>query len=403
MARVFNTSQFIDPNGPLLTQLYEGRIDKPLAELDKTDLDQGGVIRCMAELRLYHLPPYYSVPNSLKSRLQSSGSLLVEAEDPQNSLILERELCYVNSNLFGGIELRHTCSCGKQTKLVAGACTDCHVENLTNQFDEWKARRAIKLSEQYTGSQLEPHLVLDREDILAFCDIAECVGPVAGDSWVEVRDGLVEWLRLQGGTKLGGENWTSPKKVLLAIERGCSHCGVRVETDFLWSEELEDWEDGLCPECAQHFRTRQSWSSAVLDAKGLRQMLRTVPTVHYERCQYCQKDDFNYAIWGMCEECYIEWQDSYLDVTRLWDLASRHGSLAALLIRPSIDWLNYIRGLLPIKTKQHMTNAWNGDLKELTLRPDTRLRSAGRDPRRTKKLITCADVGVNIDEVLRCK
>jgi len=44
-----------------------------------------------------------------------------------------------------------------------------------------------------------------------------------------------------------------------------------------------------------------------------------------------------------------EWQDQFIDPNFLYGFVEEYGSLAALLVRSSSDWINYVKGTLQHK------------------------------------------------------
>ena len=140
------------------------------------------------------------------------------------------------------------------------------------------------------------------------------------------------------------DSWLSPKTILLASAIGCTDCGEKlaISSEELWYGENNHWADGLCPECKHKYPLEFEWSLPI--------KLRTnSPNVSYNVCQFCRRDTYDYAIWGLCEECYLEWQDSYIDPTKLYSFVDEYGALAALLIRPNIMWINYLKQTLEHK------------------------------------------------------
>ena len=129
--------------------------------------------------------------------------------------------------------------------------------------------------------------------------------------------------------------------MLLANLIGCVQCGVR-NTSNIWLGELEGWGDGLCPDCLPKHPLGHTWS--------LPTSLRTnSPLESYERCQVCLKADFDYTLWGHCEVCINDWQDQFLEADYLYHFVEEYGALAALLVRSSSDWINFLKDSLQHK------------------------------------------------------
>lgn len=135
--------------------------------------------------------------------------------------------------------------------------------------------------------------------------------------------------------------WDTPKKLLLAQVIGCRKCKVKLEETNIWFSEPTNWKDGLCPECISE---GYEWSLPQSN-------LAATPLESYPCCQVCGESHMDYAIWGMCETCYSEWQDQYLDPLTLFKFVEQFGSLAALLIRPSAAWPTFLKTALAYTLK----------------------------------------------------
>jgi len=137
------------------------------------------------------------------------------------------------------------------------------------------------------------------------------------------------------------ELWLSPKTMLLASLVGCTCCGVRNDSN-IWMGELEGWGDGLCPDCLKKFPLGYTWS--------LPKTVRSnTPLESYKECQICLSHEYDYSLWGHCEVCMQEWQDQFLDPLYLYNFVEEYGALAALLVRSSSDWINYLKDTLQHK------------------------------------------------------
>jgi hypothetical protein len=108
----------------------------------------------------------------------------------------------------------------------------------------------------------------------------------------------------------------------------------------VWSGELDGWGDGLCGDCLPRFPLGETWS--IYEAGN-------TPLQSYSKCQHCLTSDLPYAVWGMCEGCYQDWQDKFIEPDNLYDFVEEYGPLAALLIRSSAEWINYMKETLSHK------------------------------------------------------
>lgn len=360
--RVCNTKYIIDKDRPLVHDLYTQRIGKELSDLLTTDLDQGNVMRAMAELRLYHLPPYFEVPTKVKGRIQNAGCLLYDAESPITSARVERELIAEHSAIFAGIAPIANCPrCGEKKKITDhGVCANCKVLEMEQEVDG-KSWEEIQRWPKNTD----------------WLPLAASVDSIA-QLRTEYRNSLKP--------KLSDpyEPWTSPKKVLLAAEIGCTICKHKHDVKWLWSDDLSDWSDGTCPSC----KSSGLWS--VDHSKGPRWYRRTNTMSSYDQCTVCNHTTADYALWGMCHDCYANWQMSYYD--RPEQLAFHYGALATLLVWPSIEWVKHLRTKLPSSYIRRSMGAVS-HLEEFI--PHT--------PRvkRTPQPKTLAEAGVDLDSILR--
>ncbi len=299
MAKVMNTKWFIDRNAGIIDQLYVDRLGMAPEELTTADISDPTVLKALTELRLYRLPPYFKVPTPVKGRIQAQSSVCHDLEDPRRSLRVERELVHLNSVIFNTRVRHDECTkCGSRRASKDGLCYKCKAED----DDTGRPRQEVEreLSRVYNNLSVRR----DRSDALT---------------------------------------WYSPKTLLLADTIGCTFCGVRPEIESVWlGEGLDGWGDGLCPECLPRFPLGESWS--------LPKTLRAdTPSESFSKCQLCKKDEFDYAVWGMCELCYQEWQDRYVDPTSLYKFVDQYGALAALLIRSSVEWIAYMKDMLSHK------------------------------------------------------
>lgn len=315
--RVCNTKYIIDKDRPLVYDLYTERVRKPLADLLPTDIDQGNVMRALAELRLYHLPPYFDVPTKVKGRIQNAGCLLYDAESATTSARVERELIAEHSAIFAGIAPISRCPrCGEKKKLTEhGVCAECKILELERAVDgkTWEEIRRWPLDTDWSPLAASVDSLAQLK-----LEYRRSLKPRLSDPYVP---------------------WTSPKKVLLAAELGCMICKHKHTVEWLWSDDLSGWSDGTCPSC----KSSGLWS--IDHSKGPRWYRRTNTMSSYDRCAMCNSTEHEYALWGMCHECYANWQLSYYD--RPEQLAFHYGALATLLVWPSAEWVKHLRQRLP--------------------------------------------------------
>ena len=330
MAKVMNTKWFIDKNRFLIDQLYESRLGHNPKDLTVDSVNDPSCLKALVEMRLYRLPSYFQVPTVVKSRLQAQGALCYNLDDNRAANLLERELTQKFSGLFYVLRRHAPCTkCGTRRASVDGICYKCQSEN--------------------TAQAMELSKVFNRQKTVD----------------IEAPDG-----------------WYSPKTALMATEFGCSCCGERLKPDWLWNADLDGWGDGLCPKCLPNFPLGHTWSLPT-------NIRANCPTESYECCQTCGSKDYPYAMWSMCEVCYGEWQDRYVDPDTLYELVDRWGALSGLLIRSSADWITYLRGQLENKY------CWN-----------TRTKSFPKDhvivPWQPKlpKMRSLKDAGVKLHEML---
>lgn len=359
--RVCNTKYMIDKNRPLVQDLYEERVGMQLIDLTPQDIDRGEVMRALAELRLYRLPPYFDVPTKVKGRIQNAGCLLHDSESPITSAAIERELINEGSGIFAGIAPHRECpQCHKVGKIIdTGLCVDCMMNAIPD----------VEFEELRRWDQDEPWL------------------PLAASTTTMSQFKQEYKKSLRPALSLPYTPWTTPKKTLLAAEIGCTMCSTRHKVKWLWSDDLSDWGDGVCPQCT----SEGLWSTAQLSAHGPRWYRRATPRATYDKCTVCKSSFTDYALWGMCHECYANWQTSYYDRPEF--LAFKYGALACLLVWPSNEWVKHLRSRLPgnyVRKTNHTSN-----LEEFI----------PRTPKVRKKNIpkTIAEAGVDIDSYLRRK
>ena len=327
--RSIDTSTIVDRNQTKLLRLYEARCGHELSMLVGHDV--GRLMRTIVELRLFHLPPYRHVPTPIKNLL-SSQSYFPSIND--YATVVERELTLPGSLYFSGYAPRATCpECNTtNTRLVDGVCPKCAAPD-----DKPTQRRLYQLARNPAA----PH-------------------------------------------------YTSPKALFMAAEYGCALC--RRTVPFQWDGHLDDWEEGVCPDCQQRRMPYSEWAAAITEAPNVpRNYLITAPAYPHKQCTYCNTTQHPYAFWGMCTQCYTKFQDRYLNASIIERITYSIGPLALLLVRTDSEWLKYLaQGVVPRHRR-----AWtppDSTLEELT----------GPVTKTSKRRITTAkDIGLDIEALLR--
>jgi hypothetical protein len=143
----------------------------------------------------------------------------------------------------------------------------------------------------------------------------------------------------------------SPKHTLLAHLIGCRNCGKKHPIENVWTSPALGWMDGLCPDCKPK---RGIWHNSQYEPIG------------YDACQVCHNLHLPYAMWGMCMECYQNWQDTFLNEDVIYATAKQLGTSALLLIRPEVAWINYIKDNLPTS---YSRKGGNGDRRLVEFKP----------------------------------
>lgn len=258
-----------------------------IEDFNNPDINNPLVMKALTELRLYRLPPYFLVPTSVKGRIQAQSAPCYDLDNTY--LKVERELTQPFSPIFYSRQRHEPCTkCGARRASKDGVCYKCIAKNQEEERE---------LSKTYNNLAAPAHSPVD--------------------------------------------SWISPKTLLLANLVGCVHCGVRNESN-IWHGELDGWGDGLCPECLPKFPLGKVWS--------LPKTLRSnTPFESYGECQICLKNEFDYAVWGHCEICIQDWQDQFIDPKYLYGFVEEYGALAALLVRSSAEWINYLKDTLQHK------------------------------------------------------
>lgn len=319
--RVINTKYFIDKHKPVINAYYSTIITDNLAD--------PSTLRALLECKIYHLPYYFDVSRKTKIALTNTFRIT------DSNIDLEYHLLHTNSTIEG-VSNRQSCPVCHNTKRVIPygsreMCSDCWVDIFYKAHKLWKA--------QITWMIPQLHMFTLRENIHEsyappgyewLWEMESWKDLIDSNNWTEFEIRLKQLLKV---TKQRGMYVAhSPKKTLLATIIGCRHCGQTLSSNNIWTDPAEGWKDGYCSQCRP---PRGSWHISKYEPIG------------FDECASCGKSDGEYAMWGMCIECYHNWQDSYLDPEILFETAKQYGTYALLLIRPQIQWLNYIRDNLP--------------------------------------------------------
>lgn len=317
--RIFDTKYFIDKNRELVRAYYE----------HDNDLRNASTLRALLELKLYHLPPYFETTNKIKIALNNMF------RSTEGNTVLEYDLLHPNATIAGQAPRDACPKCGRHKQLITlkeTMCAECWSNLLHTLYSLWKAQvtwtdapiRFFNLREAYHESYPVPGYEWFWE-IEQWKDLVELGNITAMKQ--EFRFILQGYKRKQGSYVAH-----SPKHTLLAHLIGCRSCGAKHQIDTLWTSPADDWLDGFCPKCKPK---RGIWHNSQYEPLG------------YDECVVCHNLHLPYAMWGMCVECYTNWQDLYLSPDLLYATAKELGTTALLLIRPEVQWVSYIKNHLP--------------------------------------------------------
>ena len=312
--RIFNTNNFVDKNADYINAYYSLL----------TEGEDQNALRGKLEMKLYHLPSYFG--NYSKDGLRKVH-------------LLEYDLTHMNVALNPIMESSRCEKClrSKPLTTLAGRsyCTECWLNLLHQLYVLW--RSAITWVEK---PQLKYFSL--REDFYQS-------ERVPGYEWfwdIEVRKDLAELnslnvMKNEFRFMLSSQRKRvftsevlghSPKRTLLAHVLGCNSCGTFLEMENPWATSSIGWKDGLCPECEG---SRGRWFNSSYEPIG------------YDECVMCNSIHAPYAIWGMCVDCYSQWQEQYTCYDILLNTARTYGPLTLLLVSHDIAWLRYLREVLP--------------------------------------------------------
>lgn len=253
--------------------------------------------RAILELKLYHLPPYYD----LDLRIRNGVALR-----PEVDLFKESETTVFNKS---------QCQSCFQTKPLYGEqtvmCLECWSLSIHALWKDFPIRVS-----NWTQIMNCTNYIPDSFKYIAQEAWAKTIEATTIKELLQVARTAIRFYPFT--SKKSVECWTSPKKSLLVQEVGCLGCGHTPdfrEVGWLWSADFSDWTNGYCPLCVDLTPATQQ-------------------------------------IWGMNEQQYRQWQDSYSQVHKMQRTVARYGALSLLLISPSANWANYITKIVPHATAQ---------------------------------------------------
>ncbi len=258
------------PETEIIDELYELRMDYDPNFIMPSQMIQPATVRALVELRLYHLPTYYLIPSPTKSKLCSQSGPCFHLESDFMQTVRVERETFYPSSPAFAYKTREHCKLCNSTRATRSGV--CY-HCMAKQLNYSPAEER-KLCKEYN-------------------------------------------LRLP----MAPVEWTSPKRNLLARELGCLVCGAR-DTDIdIWTGNTE-FQDGLCPDCALQPPFWNTHPDPYI-----------VPEKPIPYCLKCGTQN-PYALWGMCDACYYEWQSSYF--------SSPLQGAEALLISPTKEWRNFI-------------------------------------------------------------
>lgn len=283
--KTMNTSTIFDNSKSLVNELYQAR-------LGDMDIAVPEVQRAILELKLYHLPPIYDVPQKIRNRvaLRSEVDLFKESEIAVYNKS-QCSSCFTRKPLYG----MHTTMCLE--------CWTLHLQTLWRDFpiriNNWA--QILNCSSYIPANYL-------------FITKEPWAKNVEASTIKELIAGARNQLRFfPVSTRQSVECWTTPKKAFLIQELGCIKCGARPdfrEVGWLWSADFSDWSNGYCPMC-----------------------------IDIDPCHQ--------GVWGMSDQEYRAWQDSYTESRLMQRTIARYGALSLLLVSTSAHWANYVTKVVP--------------------------------------------------------
>ena len=291
--------------------------------------------RAILECKVYSLPFYFTMdPVHRKKYLPI-----------KSPLELEQELMYISSTVNGLKSHREACpECGKYVYTITlnehKMCKPCWMSTVHTIYAQWinqitwahrPSLKLFALRDKFYESYKPPGYEWFWE-IEFWKDLCEV------DHFQEFKENFAIILTAKKSKIHYGTSY-SPKHTLMAVELGCNVCGKVHEADSLWADPAIGWMNGLCPDCRP---IRGTWYVSKYEPHG------------YNECVRCATTAVPHALWGLCEGCYVEWQDSYLNPKRIWELAQKYGTTATLLIRPEVEWVRWVRKNLPPYYTHHM-------------------------------------------------
>ena len=247
-----------------IDEIYELRLGYDPNFIMPNQLIEASTVRALTEMRMYHLPPYFLVPSITKSKLCSQSGTCYHLDDNINSV--ERETFYNDSYLFANRTRARCTICSSTRGTKNGICYHCvAIEAGLSPYEE------RELSKEYNKAKYS----------------APC-------------------------------NWTAPKKMLLARELGCLKCGLKLSCSHedIWLGPEIPFHEGLCDECS--FPAHEvPWN---VHPEPYHTPHKNIP-----HCLVCNSKN-QYALWGMCIDCYYEWSLKMTSVLQGAELLLVHAS-----------------------------------------------------------------------------
>jgi hypothetical protein len=324
--KTMNTATIFDDSKQLLSDLYAAR-------LGDMDITVPEIQRAVLELKLYHLPPINEVPMRIRNRV----ALRQEIELFRESEVIvmnksECPSCFAHRPLYG------------EKTIMCLECWSAFLHALWKDFP-------IRINNWMQIMNCSSYIA----DNLKFITFEPWARSIEATTIKELLAAARHQLRYYPTrSKTSVECWTTPKKALLVMEKGCLSCGAKPDfrdVGWLWSADFSDWSNGYCPLCVD------------------------IDPVHS-------------TVWGMSEQEYRRWQDSYTETRILQRTIARYGALSLLLINTSAHWANYITKVVPHATASQ-TRLMGNNIHPKPI----------HDLHHTKAR-TLADLGISLERIL---
>ena len=321
--RIINTNQFVDRYKKYLFAYYENRLGKPADELKLADLATPETLRTVLELKTYHLPPYFNLSTAIKQFI-STKKFAFQAS---------AEYHLINSiNMFVyAVDLDRCTGCMSKKPKLDTLCADCISAEITETFKKWRyykyAVEVTQLPSPAFYRALMSQFCADTDHRYAELILAEGI-----ESSVDLKRILKASATTETFARVKLEpNFDTPKARLLAATIGCVACKNMHSPINFWTDQT-DYIDGLCPACQPHHLIPANYSVVPLSGNT---------GIYHHCCRVCNTSKIPYALWGMCENCYTQWQES-IDY---FQIEKSFGLLAALLINTNYNQPTYLANI----------------------------------------------------------